>query len=533
MPLDKYQLDGGANDTISTLLRTPAVIPLISLEDFRSEVQWYLPLRGILIPFYEIWGQSAIFYRRRGGIHKILSYDGPVGLSSIGPDDYVMSEAYFVDFLRFAQECGFDFVVAWDAPTYVDMPTDDSWRNTVHGIEQLRRIMKAGIPAIGLLNGSNADQYDRCAGLMVKMGVEDAAVHVSDYLRYRRDRLLMDLMWDALKIATSKFHRTLIIGATDPYLIRYPLREACPESSVSGLSWFIDAKRGLVYSAGGKANAFERDILCACPSCSKGLGAGLTRSTLERAIHNLSVVQGAMEGRGFPQVESVDVVHRNKKLAIVSDLHIGTEGSLVSDFCDAMREEKPGALIFLGDTFDIAASDFKLLEGQSEAFFNLMHELSCQVYPIYGGADKSLPTLAEQIRRIAYDYEIHPNQDFARYLLWEFEYRPLYQIFKFYVAAREEGITILTAKGRRLYAAYGPSLNFGMPSPERVGEILKEKGCGRLVLGGYHRMAIGGRRFYSLGAWQVPEEEDSESRHDLRGALFLDKKGLNYREFGR
>lgn len=483
-------------------------------------------------PLLRDLGAERDILQAKGGIHRILRFDGPIGLSSIGPDDYVMSEAYFIDFLRFAQECGFDFVVAWDVPTYVDMPTDDSWRNTVHSVEQLRRVIKAGIPAMGLLNGSNADQYDRCAELLVKMGVEDAAVHVSEYLKYRNDRLLMDLMWDALKIATSKFRKTLIIGATDPYLIRYPLREACPEASVSGLSWFIDAKRGLVYSAQGKANAFEKDILCTCPSCSMGLGGGLTRSTLERVIHNLSVVQGAMEGRGFPQVESVDVVHHRKKLAIVSDLHIGTEGSLVTDFCDAMRKEKPGALIFLGDTFDMAAADFKLLEEQSRAFFNLMHQLSCEVYPVYGGVDRSLPALSEQLKRITYEYEINPNVHFFKYLMWDFEYQHLYHIYQFYAVARE-GLTILTARGRRLYAAYGPSLNFGMPSPERVSEILEEKGRGCLVLGGYHRKAIGGRRFFSLGAWQAPEEKDNGSGHDLRGALFLDKKGLNYREFGR
>jgi hypothetical protein len=62
----------------------------------------------------------------RWDIHDTIGFNGPVGLSSIGPDDYVMSEAYFIDFFRFALECNFDFAVAWDAPTYVDMPTDIS-----------------------------------------------------------------------------------------------------------------------------------------------------------------------------------------------------------------------------------------------------------------------------------------------------------------------------------------------------------------------------------------------------------------------
>lgn len=222
---------------------------------------------SLVVPFYEVWGRGATQTNiERKDIHDMLGFNRPIGLSSIGPDDYVMSEAYFVDFLRFAFQHGFDYVLSWDTPTYVDMPTEISWRNTIYGIDQVRRTIKAGLPVIGLLNGSNKEQYGKCADMLKSIGVEEVAIHVSEYLRYRRDRLLMGLMWDALKIATSKFSRTLIVGATDPYLIRYPLREACPNASVSGLCWFIDAKRGMAYSTGGKANAYEKDLLCSCAS---------------------------------------------------------------------------------------------------------------------------------------------------------------------------------------------------------------------------------------------------------------------------
>lgn len=60
MPLDmKCQgLDGGVNGATSILLKIPSAIPLVSLMDFRSYVQRYLPVRGILIPFYEIGGRA-------------------------------------------------------------------------------------------------------------------------------------------------------------------------------------------------------------------------------------------------------------------------------------------------------------------------------------------------------------------------------------------------------------------------------------------------------------------------------------------
>jgi hypothetical protein len=516
----------------SEVLKNPTVIPLISLVDPRSWIQLHASLESLVVPFYEVWGggahQTNIEHR---DIHEVLSSNRPIGLSSIGPDDYVMSEAYFIDFLQFALGHGFDYVLAWDTPTYVDMPAKISWNNTVYGIEQVGRAIKAGLSVVGLLNGSNKEQYEKCAVMLKSMGIEEVAIHVSEYLRYRRDSLLMGLMWDALKIAYSQFPRTLIIGATDPFLIRYPLKEACPESSVSGLSWFIDAKHGIVYGAQGKVNAYEKDILCSCPSCKKGQWGSLSRSTLRRAIHNFSVVQGAMAGSGFPQVESVDIIYSKQKIALVSCLHLGTKESLVFDFCEAMREEKPEILLFLGDTFEIMASDFALLEEHAKAFFNLIYELGCEVFPVYGGTDKSLSALNEQLKRIAYDHEVHPNVNFTKFLFRD-EYQHLYHIFKFYIAARES-ISIRSAKGKRLYAAYGPTLNFEMPSIERADEILKERRCDCLVLVGYHRKSIDKDRFYSLGTWRAPtrEQEGSKREIDLRDALIIDGKGIVYKKF--
>jgi UDP-2,3-diacylglucosamine pyrophosphatase LpxH len=240
-----------------------------------------------------------------------------------------------------------------------------------------------------------------------------------------------------------------------------------------------------------------------------------------------------MAGSGFPQVESVDIVHRKQKIGFVSDLHLGTKESLVFDFSETMREEKPEILLFLGDTLDIMASDFELLEEQAKTFFNLIYELGCEVFPVYGGTDKSLSALTEQLKRIAYDHEVHPNVNFTKFIFSD-EYQHLYHIFKFYIAARE-GISIRSAKGKMIYAAYGPTLNFEMPSIERVDEILKERRCDCLVLGGYHRKSIIKDRFFSLGAWQAPTRamEGSKREVDLRGALFLDSRGVRYQKIGK
>ena len=41
---------------------------------------------------------------RHKDIHKAMEFNAPGGLSSIGPDECVTNEAYFVDFVKFSME---------------------------------------------------------------------------------------------------------------------------------------------------------------------------------------------------------------------------------------------------------------------------------------------------------------------------------------------------------------------------------------------------------------------------------------------
>jgi len=282
-------------------------------------------VNSLLVPFYETWKNDHILLVDHKDVHDHLDFDGPVGLSSIGPDDYVMSESYFLDFVRFSTEHNFDFVVAWDVPTYVDWPAETSWENTSYALNQVRRLIRQGIKTVGLLNGSNRAHFDQCADSLLSMGIESVAVHASDYLRQRKDGLLFALFQDAVKIANSRFKNVLVIGATDPYFITYDGKELLSKVSVSGFSWFIDAKQGRVYGSRGRINTNEVDVLCGCSYCSDREPGALSGSTLDRAVHNFLIVQSAMEERAFPNLEVFDIVHRGQKIVFVSDLHLGTK----------------------------------------------------------------------------------------------------------------------------------------------------------------------------------------------------------------
>jgi len=469
-----------------------------------------------------------------------MGFRGPIGLSSIGPDDYVMSEAYFSDFVRFSTESNFDYVVAWDVPTYADWPPDLSWKNTLHGLKRVRRLIKQGLNVIGLLNGSNRTHFEECAESLLSMDIDSVAVHVSDYLRRRDDYLLSSLLGDALRVASSKFHKVLAIRAMDPYFMKHELKGAIPEISVSGLSWFIEARQGVVYGARGRINANENDITCNCAYCRTSKPRALSKSTYSRAIHNFVAARGVMEGNALPNLQVFDLVHSGQKIMMVSVLHFGTKESLASDFFEALRKEKPKALVLLGGTFDLAESDYRLLRDQARSFFNSIIDVGCEVYPVFGTKDSSLNVIAECLKKFAYHWEIHPNIHFTRYIISD-PSEHLFEIYKFYAIAKDS-LLIRLADGRRFYAAHGPlwvtkfpqsaSVLEGLPR-ERIESMLRINQCDCLVLGGYHKNFVQEDKIYTLGSWQRQTEDQRRIglEPDLKGALILDKAGIRYREY--
>jgi len=376
--------------SILSFLETLSVAPIISLFYHDSWVQRFKKVSYIVVPFYEIWDHNNL--REVVGhkdIHDFLHFDGPVGLSSIGPDDYVVSEAYFSDFVRLSTENNFDFVIAWDVPTYADWPAELSWENAVYGLEQIRRLVRQGIEVIGLLNGNSRTQFEKCADSLISMGVDSVAVHASDYLRHRKDYLLAGLLHDSVKTAISRFSRTLIVGATDPYLIKHEGKDLFPNVSVCGFSWFIDAQNGLAYSIRGRVNTYENDALCSCPHCSTREPSVISRSVPDRVLHNFLVVENSIEGETFPSLETSDIVHRGQKLVMASDIHLGTKESLLLRFIEMMRRERPETLVLVGDTSDFTDYDPQLLHDHAKSFFRLLFDIGCEVYPVFGARDRS------------------------------------------------------------------------------------------------------------------------------------------------
>lgn len=496
----------------------------------------------MLLPYYSIWLDRNARARANhyGDIHKVMRFNEPIGLSSIAPDECVKSEGFFADFVKFSIEHNFDYVVAWDEPTYVDWPPDLSWRYTIYGLENVRRLLKQGFKVIGLINGSTKAHFEKCAESLLSMGVDGTAVHVSDYLRGRRDSSLDPVLHDMIEVATCKFKKVLVIGGTDPYFIRYELRPKFPSASVAGFGWYLDAERGIIYGRGGRVDINEIDVICNCASCSTGRPQDLSRSSRSRSIHNFLAVQNVMNGRDPPELERFGIVHRGQKMMMASDLYLGTEDSLVYDFIDALKAERPRTLILLGNTIDLENAEPNVLQLHAEAFFGTLIDYAIEAYPVYGRQDGSLAAISKLIKRFPNHYDPQPNIHFSKYMETTLD-KPFFQIYKLYAIARDS-LAIGLKNGKTVYCAHGPlwpnlfptSASFLMGLPHNaLDTMLKVNKCDVVVLGGYHKEIMQEEKLYSLPSWrrQTPEDIRLGLEPDLRGALIISEDKIEYSRY--
>jgi len=92
------------------------------------------------------------------GIHAFLGFDGKIMLSSIMPDRLLLRDEIFDLFYRVALLGGFDAVIGWDMPVYLDLPLRVSWVNLLKALNFTFKLCKLPIPVIGLLKGNSHSQ---------------------------------------------------------------------------------------------------------------------------------------------------------------------------------------------------------------------------------------------------------------------------------------------------------------------------------------------------------------------------------------
>ncbi|MEM4169662.1 MAG: hypothetical protein QXY99_06205 [Thermoproteota archaeon] len=182
---------------IPPAIELPRLIPETRLEK-PIRLRWdKLGVRAILVSFYDL-EKVNIEKVMDEGVHGFLDFDGTVLLSTITLDR-LLTERTFNLTLALLKDGGFDGVVGWDMPVYMDDPKMMSLTNLISAALFTARYVREGVPTIPLLKGSDAKEMDLYSHWLQKLGFKQVALHATEYVLNYEDEKVRDLWGGGFK----------------------------------------------------------------------------------------------------------------------------------------------------------------------------------------------------------------------------------------------------------------------------------------------------------------------------------------------
>ena len=141
-------------------------------------------------------------------------------------------------------------------------------------------------------------------------------------------------------------------------------------------------------------------------------------------------------------------------VAVIADLHIGTNQSLWEICLKRLREIHPSYLILLGDTFDYVNGSPTLWEVTS--FMNGLREIRAEVIPLFGCSDSDQSKLLETMKRLLFREESIRSQLMESNVVRSGAVRDL---LAFYAASKKK-VRVKLADGRVVVFRHGHETGF-------------------------------------------------------------------------
>ncbi len=509
---------------VPPILKLPRFIPEISLEK-PIRLKWNkLDVEAIIVTFSKTEGEN-IEKVRKENIHKLLNFNGPILLSTIMPDKLLTEDTFNLT-LDLVRRGGFDGVVGWDMPVYIDSPKMTSIFNLITTTLFTVRYLKEEIPTIPLFKGSDLKEMDLHAQWLKKLGFKQVALHATEYVLDYKDEFARELYGGALlRIIRVIKAQPLVIGAMSPKSFPLVLYREYPEASFAGMSWLLLARKGHIYR-GSDVISLENCVMeCDCEACFGKSANEVSRSVEDLAEHNLVQFQNFIRGKDENEIRLYDAVLGRGTMAVVGDLHIGTNQSLWQLCLKKIEEIRPSYLILLGDTFDYVHGDPSLWEVTE--FMNTLRKLKVEIIPVFGCSDSDWRELFETMQRLSFKRGplrpqlLEPNtivSEAVRNLLM------LYTISK-------EKVKVKLANEKMIMFSHGNELGLKKKDdPKEIAEALlynKEPGI-TYVIGHYHKSFFKPEEgIVLLGAWQTQtrEEEEIDFNPDIMEVLLIKEDG--------
>ena len=501
-------------------IELPSVVPMVSLRDQASYHFTPVDVDAIVIRFEDLFDEKIRNkVEKAGDIHAYLNFDGKVLVSSIMPDDLITQEAVFYFFLDLVDRLKFDAAIAWDSPVYVDIPLYDSWVNLLMGLKLTHELAEWGIPVYGLVKGNVENQIRFSVKTLARIGITSMALHASEYsMVLKVDSTVRQILYTYSRYLSESAESVLLLGVLNPKQLSFIENTfpRGPKRSIAGLSWFLDAKRGLIYSDRGYVDATANYVQCKCSVCFNINPKDLILDLGARARHNLNYVMNNVANPSASPLQLVTydlLLGENEKILLVSDLHLWTRRTLLKAFLDFLKDEKPTHIAFLGDVFDLKGRP-NLLE--TRAFFSTLRELKALVLVAKGCSDTDDFLSA---------FEKLTMGGRPKLMLWSKLDDPhltqaYIDLYRFYVSAKEQ-LTIKLANGWWVITTHGHEIvEDTSSSAAEIAELMEDARMRAhahwLIMGHLHRAFVDdNRRIASTGCWaRAGPYESRKTRKD-------------------
>lgn len=448
----------GLSEVGSHPIELPSVVPLVSLKDPASYRFDSIDVGAIVVRFEDLFDENIRdAVEKASDIHTYLNFDGKILVSSIMPDDLITQEAVFYYFMGILNKVKFDAVIAWDSPVYIDIPLYNSWVNLLMGLRLTHELAECGIPVYGLAKGNVENQIEFSVETLARIGIDSMALHASEYMMdFKIDSTIRQVLYAYSSHLSKLAKSVLLVGVLNPRWLSY-VEDAFPKLkhpklSIAGLSCFLDAERGRIYSTSEDVDTTKNYARCKCSVCSSIGPADLMMDLGARARHNLNyMINGVSKPSGVnAQLTKYNLILQgDEKILIVSDLHMWTGRALLDNFLAFLEGEKPTHIAFLGDIFDLKG---KPDLPETAAFFETLRELGSLVFIAKGCSDSDQDDFLSAFDKLAMGARPKP-------MLWtEGEDSGYTQacldLHRFYRCAKER-LDIKLADGSLIFAKHG------------------------------------------------------------------------------
>ncbi|MCX8183812.1 MAG: hypothetical protein N3F08_05280, partial [Crenarchaeota archaeon] len=312
----------------------PRLVPEIPLED-PVRPRRNLGMDGVIVSISRTESENVRRVESEG-IHNFLGFDGRILLSTIMPDRLLTRETFNFT-LSFAKKGGFDGVVGWDMPVYVDYPKALNLSNLIEATLLTIKYVEEGIPTIPLLKGGDPSEIAFHSEWLKKLGFRRVGLHATEYILAKSrvnvevDRGLARVSNDLYSLGLVKIYeigaKLLVMGVLS--IKNFPeLYKSDSEASLAGMSWLIEARNWRAYtgtpSGVGVINLGRQFMECNCEACSGKPPSRIAGSTDSIAWHNWVMLKEYAEKGKLDEIPAYDMMlEKGDIMAVVGDLHIG------------------------------------------------------------------------------------------------------------------------------------------------------------------------------------------------------------------